>query len=109
MVRQERGLVLTSSSFRASARRREDGGIIKIGYNLRLAADSQNKANVPPRGKSGIKGVRFYKGAWEANICKGRKHQYLGRFSSAKAAADAYDQAATRTHGEFAWLNNLET
>lgn len=73
--------------------------------NLRPAVDSQNKANVPPRGKSGIKGVRFYKGAWEANI----KHQYLGRFPTAKAAADAYDQAAIRTHGEFAWLNNLES
>lgn len=75
--------------------------------NLRFATSSQNKINVLPRGKSGLKGVRFKSGKWEVSIRPaGRPKRYLGRYSTAEEAARVYDHAALAIHGEFALLNS---
>lgn len=76
--------------------------------NLRFATASQNQCN---RGKqknstSGFKGVHKDKDRWRSEIKINRKMKNLGRFKNPEEAAKAYDKAAKRYHGEFAYSNN---
>jgi hypothetical protein len=77
--------------------------------NLRLATPSQNLQNRgrPKNNTSGRKGVSWIKfySKWQATIRVGKKNIYLGRFSCIEKAADAYNAAALKYHGEFARLD----
>lgn len=77
--------------------------------NLRLATVSQNQANsrVHKDSSSGVKGVFFVKGKWVAQIRVSSKLQYLGRFVTIRAAAEAYNKAALELSGEYAHINDL--
>jgi hypothetical protein len=84
--------------------------------NLRFATRAQNNANrSSSRSKSTCTflGVTFEKERvsakkkWVARIRKDGKRYRLGRFATAVEAADAYNNAAIRLHGEFASLNVL--
>jgi hypothetical protein len=84
--------------------------------NLREATYSQNGANRPKFNRpanSKYKGVSLQKTktkrTWQATICVNRKRIYLGTFYNEIEAAKAYDQAAKKHHGEFAYLNFPET
>lgn len=73
--------------------------------NLRLATDSQQKANARRKvtNTSGFKGVSPTKsGMWQARIVCNRRAHYLGTFSAPEAAHKAYSDAAHRLFGEFA-------
>lgn len=77
--------------------------------NLRRATNSQSAHNVGLRSdnSSGYKGVSWdsqYK-KWQAGIQVNYRRIRLGRFSSRRGAARAYDAAAIEFHGEFARLN----
>jgi hypothetical protein len=83
--------------------------------NLRVCTWGQNQDN---KGKqkgqftSQFKGVWWSRNErkWRAAICDnagGRK--YLGYFALERDAALAYNEAATRIHGEFAYLNDVPT
>jgi hypothetical protein len=80
--------------------------------NLRLCRKHQNYCN---RGKykSGVtskfKGVCWSKvaGKWSAQITVNYKKKHLGYFDDPYQAAEAYDQAALRHHGEFARTNRM--
>jgi hypothetical protein len=76
--------------------------------NLRLATPTQNNANAVARKRnsSGFKGVTWHSRnrKWQAQIAANGRHFYLGQFETAEAAAEAYQQAAARLHGEFARL-----
>jgi hypothetical protein len=78
-------------------------------YNLRVCTSSQNKANKPKRidNTSGYKGVTWdrFRGKYVAQIHVNGKHIFLGRFSDVEEAARAYDKAAIKIFGEFAYLN----
>lgn len=83
-------------------------------YNLRVATSSQNNMNK-------IKVDRFkpcssvYKGVswnkedkrWKAQIKLNGKMIYLGYFKDELEAANAYNKAALKYHGEFANLNKI--
>ena len=71
--------------------------------NLRLATRSQNCTNKITCSASGYRGVKkHHKGKrWQA--CIQRKH--LGYFSTKEEAALAFDKAAKKLYGEFAFLN----
>lgn len=73
--------------------------------NLRVCTRSQNQANraVSPACKSGLKGVTFYKGKWQAKICHHGRDIYLGRFGSKEDASEFYQLAASMLFGEFAY------
>ena len=75
--------------------------------NLRWASNSQNQANKGPRADNecGYKGVCKDQGGWKAQIRIGGKPKHLGRFDTVEQAARAYDEAAKKLYGEFAWLN----
>lgn len=80
--------------------------------NLRFATYSQNSMNCRMRKKTGTskyKGVRYIKriNRWTASITYNRKQKYLGSFACEKAAAEAYNEAAKKYHGEFAVLNEF--
>ena len=84
--------------------------------NLRICTNAQNNANKPPQknSKSGLKGVRrSSKNRWCARIGTGflkkdtdkPTERVIGYFSSKEEAARAYDRAAIRRYGEFAYTN----
>lgn len=80
--------------------------------NLRPANKSEQSCNRGLRrdNKSGYKGVHFHKlcGKWWAYINKDGQRYNLGFFDNPKEAARAYNEAAKRLHGEFAWLNKVD-
>jgi len=79
--------------------------------NLRLVQSSQNKMNRGPRKdcKSGYKGVSFHKQNenWCARIKTNGKYLHLGCFNNKIDAAKAYNEAAVKYFGNYAWLNKL--
>lgn len=74
--------------------------------NLREATRSQNQQNqgISRSNTSGFKGVSFSRqlGKFTARIRVGTKSKHLGCFLNACDAANAYQQAALKHHGEFA-------
>lgn len=76
--------------------------------NLRLCTHQENMRNQGPRkGTSKYKGVSWNsaKQKWIAQIQSFGKKIYLGQFESERAAAKAYDVAAAKFYGEFAYVN----
>jgi hypothetical protein len=77
--------------------------------HLRACTSRENKWNMRPRpgSSSRFKGVSWckFKKRWRATIRLGDKHQHLGYFDDEAEAARTYDQAATKTHGHFAYTN----
>jgi hypothetical protein len=80
-------------------------------HNLRQATQSQNLSNTTKRQgnfTSKYKGVRRYKTKWYASIQVNRKQYHLGSFINESDAAQAYNIAAVKYFGEFAFLNTIE-
>lgn len=59
--------------------------------HLRLATSLQNKQNRRCKGASGVMGVRWYRGKWQAAITHAGRHHYLGRFDDIDEAAAVVD------------------
>ena len=80
--------------------------------NLREATRSQNSINIRKnkRNRSGYRGVSWYPALnkWVVQIQSNNKKITLGYYEDIKEAALAYNEAATKYHGEFAILNKLE-
>jgi HNH endonuclease len=78
--------------------------------NLRIATVSQNRMN---RSKfegnysSPYKGVSQRGKKWRAQITLDKKVIHIGTYDSEIEAAVAYNEMATKLHGEFAKLNDL--
>ncbi len=89
----------------------DSNGLNNQRCNLRLCKRSGNcrNANVRSDNTSGFKGVSFNKrnNKFRAYIMCNKVNRHIGYFSSAKAAAYAYDRAAKKFHGKFAKLNFL--
>lgn len=74
--------------------------------NLRAATSSDNKANRLVKSSNPYKGITKRGKKWIAQIAKkDSRYTYLGIFTSAEDAANAYDFAARSLHGEFAVTN----
>ncbi len=77
--------------------------------NLRSANRYQNRANSGPhkRNKLGYKGVTANSGCttYQSRICANGTRICIGSYPTAIEAALAYDDAAKKYHGEFAYLN----
>ena len=72
--------------------------------NLREATRSQNECNkgLKANNTSGVKGVRKVGGRWRAEIWRDGVRHHLGYHDTKEAARQAYMDAATELHGEFA-------
>lgn len=79
--------------------------------NLRVCTHAENVRNSKPnnRNTSGYKGVRFYKRnkKWGAAIRSNEKRLFLGLHSTKEDAARAYNLAAIKYFGDYAWLNKV--
>jgi hypothetical protein len=78
--------------------------------NMRIATNAQNLMNVAKRlngSSSKYKGVYWYKryNKWGSHIGVDGKTIHLGFFINEIDAAHAYDNAAKRLFGGYAWLN----
>jgi hypothetical protein len=76
--------------------------------NLRKCTQRQNSLNRRPTGASGYKGVALQDGRWRAQIFgygDNHKHISLGCFDTPEEAARAYDRAARKLRGKYAYLN----
>jgi hypothetical protein len=80
--------------------------------NLRICSAKQNRQNtaIPCNNTSGYKGVSWNKGrnVWEARLCVGGVRLFLGAFDNVRDGAAAYNAAAIKHYGEFAYLNVLQ-
>ena len=77
--------------------------------NLRLCTYKQNNCNTLPRKgcSSKYKGVSYSKDKKRFRVCiqHNKKSYFLGYFKDEIAAAKAYDKAAKKYFGEYAYLN----
>ena len=85
-------------------------GMDNRGENLRAATASQNMCHRRKRSgatQSRYKGIYWRQkvGKWQAQITIERKRICLGHFRDEIEAAEAYDRAAIKYHGDFASLN----
>jgi len=79
--------------------------------NLRLVTKTQNQMNSKiTLASSRFKGVTFDKQTekWRSRIWVDNKPICLGRFSVEIEAAEAYNKAAIKYHGEYAYLNEIQ-
>jgi hypothetical protein len=92
---------------------RDHNGLNNQRCNLRVATKTQNMRNivkVTPN-TSGFKGVEFTKRKgglerpWRSRITVDLKKLQLGYFADPLSAAVAYDMAAVKNFGEFAYCN----
>jgi len=89
----------------------KDGdGLNNMKCNLRIVTSAQNNYNSKKtlnNRSSKYKGVRLEKRSnkWRATICYKGRNENLGFFTNEEDAARAYDEAARKYHGDFAWLN----
>lgn len=91
---------------------RNRNGLDNRKENLRIATNSQNTCNKGPykNRSSMFKGVYWDKKwrKWVVQITPpGKKIMHIGSFVNEKDAALAYNQAAKKYHGEFAYLNQI--
>ena len=94
----------------------DGNGLNNSRLNLRLATQKENTRNRPGKRdfSSRYKGVSIFQTKhwpplgilkWRSVIgCEGKNYS-LGIFDSEEDAAKAYDQAAKKYFGDFAWLN----
>ena len=80
--------------------------------NLRIVTPAENSQHRRPSilNTSGFKGVTWHKGVgkWQAFVRTLGENYYLGLFHNREDAARAYDEAARRLFGEYAYLNYPE-
>ncbi len=74
--------------------------------NLREADHSQNMCNrkAQSNGATGVKGVSFQgsRGKYLAQVVKGGRHYFLGRYDSKDEAREVVEKATQEVHGKFA-------
>lgn len=85
---------------------RDNDGLNNRRDNLRLASRSENQRNRPTckNSNTGLKGASIvtHRNCYQSVICIDGKRKFLGYFSTAEEAHQAYCEAAVKYYGEFA-------
>lgn len=86
---------------------RNHNGLDNQRLNLRVCTHAQNVMNSKPSrvNTTGFKGVSIHHGKYRAQIEVSKKKITLGYYVNPVDAARAYDQAAKKHFGEYAWTN----
>ena len=89
---------------------RDTDGLNNQKHNLRRCTKSENQQNrdAPSNNTSGYKGVGRSGGRWYAGIKVDGQTFRLGYFDIKEDAAEAYNKAALKHHGEFSRLNEID-
>lgn len=86
-------------------------GLNNVRTNLRITnmlGQGANQRTQEPSPTHPYRGVsRYRNGRWRAGIQNESRQRHLGYFDTAEQAAEAYNQAARETFGEFAHLNDI--
>jgi len=106
-------LYLEDGKFDTEVDHKDGNRLNNLISNLRRCTIQQNNQNAKKTSKitsSKYKGVNFstYHMKFKASISVNKISIYLGIFSSEIDAAKAYNEAAIKYFGEFAWLNKFE-
>jgi len=90
---------------------RNHDGLDNRKVNLRLATPTQNAQNklIPNNNTSGFKGVHKHRRKWQATIQDNGIKKFIGSFDTPHMAAVAYNEAAKKLFGEFAYLNQVQS
>tara|TARA_R110002020_G_scaffold125388_3_gene282597 strand:- start:282 stop:800 length:519 start_codon:yes stop_codon:yes gene_type:complete len=79
--------------------------------NLRSCTNQENLRNqkIKKSNTSGYKGVSWHKAMkkWSVRITTDKHYKFIGNFTCRHEAARAYNDAAIKHHGEFAYLNTI--
>jgi len=77
--------------------------------NLRICTRAENARNrgLGSTNTSGFVGVSLFKNKWMTRICVDNSSVFLGYFDNKEDAARAYNEAALKYHGEFAYQNKV--
>ena len=79
--------------------------------NLRVCSHAENCRNLKTRcdSKTGVRGVDFHRktNKYRARITRSYVVHIIGMFATLKEAKEAYNEAATKLHGQFARLNPM--
>lgn len=99
--------LITNASCGQSVDHRDGNGLNNVRTNLRICSHAQNlraHQHKPEDATSQFRGVDWdnRRKLWRARIRQHGKEFWLGRFSSQRAAAQAYDKKARELFGEFA-------
>jgi len=81
--------------------------LLNIKSNLRVCTNAQNCANRRPKNNKQYKGTKRNGQRFAAKLHKGGIDIHLGTFDTEKEAALAYNEAALKYFGEFAYLNKI--
>ena len=104
-------IILGLTDPKVPADHKDGNGLNNQRYNLRGCNRAENNRNVPPKrcGFSQYKGVALIKktGKWNVRIRHNSKALHIGNYDTAEEAAKAYNEAAIKYHGEFAWTNQM--
>jgi hypothetical protein len=90
---------------------RDLNGLNNQRHNLRQATHAQNMSNrpAPKHNTTGYKGVYLtVSGTYLSQITVNGKYLYLGTYYSKQQAATAYNIAAKKYFGKFAYLNIIK-
>lgn len=90
---------------------KDGNGLNNQRINLRICTKQENNFNTKKKRKnpsSKYKGLHFSGGKYNVELRKDYKKIYIGRFDNEIAAALAYNEAATKHFGEFAFLNKID-
>lgn len=78
------------------------------GLSAIVDADGDERLNRRPSGLTGLKGVTFHRGKWDAQIGHNGKQMTIGSFDTKEEAARARDEKAIELWAEYAWLNDVD-
>lgn len=89
----------------------DNDGLNNQRHNLRVGTQLTNAYHRPKRGDSRLryKGISRNGNKWGAQIKVNRKRIWLGVFDTDVEAAIAYNEAAVKYHGEYAFLNVIQS
>jgi hypothetical protein len=76
--------------------------------NLRICTPEQNRYNMAPRNKLGLKGIKETKEGWSVRIRSNGEYIDLGVFDSVVMAVYAYNHAVDKYQGEYGYKNEIE-